>query len=447
MFRLKPDSVITPELLVRLIEKFSMEELPRLEKLKRYYLNKTDILNRVELDPSKPNNKIAHPFAQLITDTLASYFMGEPVVYTSTEDIEDLKMIYTYNDEQDENMELAKSCSIFGSAWELLYVDFDGSIRFKSIDTREIIPIYNDTLDNELLYVVRFFKEYDIMTDKFVTNIEVYTDKEISYYTAGEKLDNITFNGSVSHAFGSVPFVEYKNNEDNVGDFEQVITLIDAYDALVSDSINEYDYFVDAYLALYGYTADADDVAQMKQNRVLLMDVDTKAEFITKQNNSNDVDVEKSRLEQDIHKFSKCPNSSDENFSGNASGVAMKYKLLGTENLGSIKERKFKRGLMARIELIAGILALTKSVILDPLEVEIAFTRNLPVNESELVATVKGLTGLVSKKTLLAQLPFIEDAEAELQQLEAEQKSSIYYTGFQSMLGNNDATEEEVVEE
>ena len=42
---------------------------------------KNEILQRVPVDPIKPNNKIANPYASYITDTLVGYFMGEPVTY------------------------------------------------------------------------------------------------------------------------------------------------------------------------------------------------------------------------------------------------------------------------------------------------------------------------------------------------------------------------------
>jgi len=57
-----------------------------------------------------------------------------------------------------------------------------------------------------------------------------------------------------------VPIAIFENNEDQMGDFEKVIDLIDAYDKMESDSLNDFEYFVDAYLALYGFTAEAEDI-------------------------------------------------------------------------------------------------------------------------------------------------------------------------------------------
>jgi len=225
------------------------------------------------------------------------------------------------------------------------------------------------------------------------------------------------------HYFGMVPIAIYKNNEEQLGDFETVISLIDAYDVMESDTVNDFDYFVDAYLALYGFTADPEDIAKMKENRVLLMDEGTSAEWLIKNANDTTTENMKVRLDKDIHKFAHCPDMSDENFAGNSSGVAIQFKTLGTENLVSIKERKFKKGLQQRFELIAQIQGLMGASF-DWRAIDIVFRRNIPTNLSELAQMVSSLDGIVSNKTLLAQVPFVEDVKAEQEQLASEQEKS-----------------------
>lgn len=442
MFRLESADKLTQEMVRELVVKFRGEDLPRLKKLKDYYLNKTAILRRPCVDPSKPNNKVVHPFAQYITDTLVGYFVGEPVVYSSNENINDLKMVFEYNDEQDENTSIAKDCSIYGRAWEQVYVDKDGNVRFVALDPREVIPVYGTSLENELVAVVRFYMNRDLVFGVDEMIVEVYTDKEVIRYKTGDAVADLHFLDRKQHGFNSVPIVEYRNNDDCYGDFEGVISLIDAYDALVSDDLNDFEQFVDAYLALYGYTAEPEDIAKMKQQRVLLMDNDSKAEWLVKKGDSQGVETTKERIERDIHKFSKTPNSNDQNFGGNTSGVAMKYKLLGTENIASIKERKFKKGLQRRLELISNILSVLSRPSFDWLGVDITFTRNIPVNEDDVSAMVKNLNGIVSKQTLVAQLPFVDDPEQEMKQLNDEIKQSIFYANPQLELNQ----EEEVVE-
>ena len=228
------------------------------------------------------------------------------------------------------------------------------------------------------------------------------------------------------HYLGMVPIAIYKNNEEQTGDFEDVISLIDAYDKLESDSLNDFEYFVDAYLALYGFTAEPEDVKAMKENRVLLMDEGTSAEWLVKNTSDNNIENIKNRIDADIHKFSKCPNMADKEFASNASGVAIKYKLLGTENKIAIKERKFKRGLQQRLELLANINGVIASGF-DWRAIDIIFTRNIPSNDIDIANMVNTLSDVVSKETLLAQIPFIDDVQAELDRLDKEKEDNPFF--------------------
>ncbi len=330
-------------------------------------------------------------------------------------------MIFEYNDEADENAELAKNASIYGVAYEMLYLsEEDNMIRFKSLDPKGVIPIFDKTIEQNLLAVIRYYDDYDVVADKTYTLIEVINNSHVRRY----KLENsLSLLEEYQHYFNMVPVAIYKNNEEQIGDFENVISLIDAYDKMESDSLNDFEYFVDAYLALYGFTADAEDVAQMKENRVLLMDEGTSAEWLIKQTSDVYVENMKNRLDNDIHKFSKCPNMSDENFASNASGVAIKFKLLGTENLVAIKERKFKRGLQQRLELMSAINSVLREGF-DWRAIDIIFTRNIPSNDVDIANMVNSLKDLVSEETLLAQIPFVEDVQDELDRLKKEREEN-----------------------
>ena len=374
-------------------------------------------------DSSKPNNKIANAYASYITDTLVGYFIGEPITYTANDDVllQDLNMILEYNDEADENAELAKNASIYGVAYEMLYLsEEDKMIRFKSLNPKEVIPIFDKTVEQKLLAVMRYYEDYDYVEDNTYTIVEVIDATNVRRYKLNTGLSLLE---EYPHYFSMVPVAIFKNNEEESGDFERVISLIDAYDKMQSDSLNDFEYFVDAYLALYGFTADSEDVAQMKENRVLLMDEGTSAEWLIKQVNDAYVENMKNRLDKDIHKFAKCPNMSDQEFASNASGIAIKFKLLGTENLVSIKERKFKRGLQQRFELMSMINNVLREGF-DWRGIDINFTRNIPSNDTEIANMVNTLKDIVSEQTLLAQIPFVDDVQTELEKLKQEREEN-----------------------
>ena len=441
---------LTDKVIKRIIENHRSSVLPRLQNLENYYNANNAIKNRVMSDPSKPNNKIANAYASYITDTLVGYFIGEPITYTANDNvlIQDLNMILEYNDEADENAELAKNASIYGVAYEMLYLsEEDKMIRFKSLNPKEVIPIFDKTVEQNLLAVMRYYEDYDYVEDNTYTIVEVIDSKMVRRY----KLDTgLSLLEEYPHYFSMVPVAIFKNNEDETGDFEQVISLIDAYDKMESDSLNDFEYFVDAYLALYGFTADAEDIAQMKENRVLLMDEGTSAEWLIKQTSDAYVENMKNRLDKDIHKFAKCPNMSDEEFASNASGIAIKFKLLGTENLVSIKERKFKRGLQQRLELMSMINSVLREGF-DWRAIDIVFTRNIPSNDTDIANMVNTLKDIVSEETLLAQIPFIEDVQTELEKLKKEREENKELNPFFSVdlgykteaMGNSNKKEEE----
>lgn len=424
IYSLNTAEELTEKIICEIVRQHYQCELPRLNKLKDYYEGKNEITHRVMKDPTKPNNKVSNPYASYITDTLTGYFIGEPITYNSQDEdvLNELNMIFEYNDEADENTELAKNASIYGVAYEYLYVQ-DNMIRFKIFDTREIIAIYDKTVEHNLIAVLRCYDDYDWVEGKNISIVEVITDKEVIRYKTNDVKSSLTLLVSYPHYFGMVPVAVYYNNEEALGDFERVIPLIDAYDCMESDTLNDFEYFTDCYLCLYGFTAEKEDIIQMKENRVLLMDEGTNAEWLTKDINDTYTENMKNRLDNDIHKFAKCPNMSDEAFASNASGIAIKFKTMGTENLVSIKERKFKRGLQMRLELIANV----KGLMADGFDwraIEMNFTRNIPTNLIDIADVVNKLSGIVSDETLLAQVPFVEDVQTEIERLDKEKEKN-----------------------
>lgn len=376
-------------------------------------------------DPSKPNNKVVNPYAHYITDMMTGYFMGEPVKYSSNEEqlLNEVLAIFNYNDEAANNSELAQDASIYGVAYELLYLDNESAIRFKHIDTEGAFPIYEDTIEEDLLYFIRTYSTKNLLNNTTNDYVEVYSRFSVTYYelSAG----GLKFIEEKPHNWRLVPIAVYKNNRQELGDFETVISEIDSYDTLESDSLNEMEYFSDCYLTLYGMQGtESEDIAAMKDQRVLLLDTDSRAEWLTKNINDTYLENEKKRIDANIHKFSYCPPMTDENFSANASGVAMKYKLMGLENATAKKESAFKVGLQRRLELICIILNLMGQNY-DYRAININFTRNIPSNVVELAEVINKVGHLYSEKKQMELLPIESDYEAE-QELKAKERLNGY---------------------
>lgn len=411
----------TPEVIKKLIDK---HDTKRFEMLQRYYEGNNDaIKTREKTDSTKPNNKIINGYPSYIVDIIQGYFIGKPVTYSSTDEelMRELQDIFNYNDEQDENSELAKMAGIKGKAYEIVYTDEDSKLRFNEIDADNMIMIYDTQLVPEPLFAIRYFKLKNIVTNKDELYAEVYTEYEIQYY---KEVDNsLVLLEEREHYFGQVPVIEFLNNDEAIGDFERVISLIDAYDKAQSDTANDFEEFTDAFLVLQDMQGTtSEDIKKLREDRIILTVDKQGAYWLIKDINDTAVENYKDRLKNDIHKFSKTPDMSDTNFSSNASGVAMAYKLLALEQIMATKERKFKRALQKRLELIVTYLNI-KGGNYDWRDVDIRFSRNKPINVKEEVETAQMLRGFTSLTTALSHLPMVDDVSMELEKMENEKSA------------------------
>ena len=413
VYTLSADRELTVSMLQKYIDAHATEAARR-KKLQAYYAGEhSAILSRSFDDAAKPNNKIVNPYPQYITDIMSSYFMGEPVTYTADDSklLDEITQIMTYNDEAAENAELATDASINGSAYELLYVDTDGMLRFKRLDPTYAIAIYDNTIEQELLYFIRYYDEADIETGKSTRYVELYGRSDVKLYE--QQSSSFTLMAAKSHAFGIVPVCIYRNNTAAQGDFEAVMSLIDAYDRMQSNMVNDQDYFSDAYMTLSGAEGtDETQIAAMKTNRVLILPQGVQAGWLTKADTTAAGESILTRLDAAIHKFSKCPAMTDQSFAGNSSGVALRYKLMGLEGAAAQKEREFKRGLQRRLELLCNVLGVMQRDY-DWRAVNITFTRNIPANLEEMADIVNKIGDLISKQARVALLPIDIDYEAD----------------------------------
>ena len=206
------------------------------------------------------------------------------------------------------------------------------------------------------------------------------------------------------------------------------MSLQDAYNNLLSAEIDDFDAFADAYLILKGVVADSDDLATMKQNRVLLMDAEDSAEYLTKNISDTQIQNMLQNINDQIHKMSNSPDFNDEKLMAQ-SGIAMKYKLIGFENVSSAIVANMTKALQKRIELICEVLTRTDGLSMWR-DIEITFTRNLPENTLETAQMVNQLRGLVSDETLLSQIPFITNPAEEVEKVREQKQTSVDLYSF-----------------
>lgn len=412
---------LTPTIVGKVIRKFQQEMEPMLTNAQGYYEGRGQaIMRRVNADASRPNNKIVKNYCKTIVDNFQGYLTGNPVMYSGVDgmDIGGIQDILNENDVINEDSEFLQEGLVNGIAYELCYVNEDNEVRFKGVNPKCVVPIFSNSLDESLLYVVYYYpiQNWQDELAPQVWSVNVYTDAEIFHYEATNDFNTFTLLEVEPHYFGEVPFVVFDLNKGNTPIFEPIISLQDAYNALLSDEVNDFEAFVDAYMVLKNISAEPDDLAAMKESRTILIDGESDVSYLTKSISDTQIQNMLDNINTSIHTISNSPDFSSEEFNnGVSSGIALQFKLVGFNNIASNIEARFRKALQKRISLINKILGLIDT---DTYLVDITFKHNLPTSITDTVNVVNVLRGLVSDETLLAQIPFIKDVDEELQRLE-----------------------------
>ena len=452
MYQVNKDTPLDAKLIKKAID-YNEKRRTRFDTLDDYYMGKQAITTREKVE-TLMNNKLVTNHAKYITDMMVGYLLGNPVDYQVNNDINIQPVLDAYKRQTMENtdVEIAKECSIFGIKYEYVYADEEANPCSVTLDVRNTIMIYDDTLVHNELYAINYRPIYKNPEDKEPDHYDVIvaTDKEIIKYELAGNGGNTKEIDREQHAFGAVPIIEYDNNKEYSGDFESVISLIDAYNLIQSDRVNDREQLVDAILCFYGMKFDADQMADLKEKRALSnIPTDGKVEYLTKAINEGDVDVLRKTIEKDIHKISMVPDMSDEKFAGDSSGVAIRYKLLAFEQAVKNKERFFEKGLMKRFELYSHFLSVkSKMKEVSKEDVDAVFKRNLPSNDYETSQMIVNLDGIVDRELLASQLSFVKDASETIKIAEKEDSEAMKDDDYNANeFGNNvDESEEDVNE-
>lgn len=439
MFNLNRETELTPDLLYKMINKFNLNVLPKLQKYKNYYDGTQAILRKSYADASKPISRVVTNFCADIVSSYCGYIASPGYIsYSSDSDIDSIMDCLRYNDYQDEDSDFLNAALIYGVAAELMYTDEQGKVRFRLIEPTSCFGVYDDCLTQELTHFVRWYKAND-WDNSDLYNVDVYGDTAIKHYQMHGTQGGLQFVSEEPHYFNQCPANIFYLDKDERSIFECIITLQDAYNELLSGEIDDFSAFCDAYLTLEGVDAEEEDIASMKENRVLILPSGATADWLTK--NASDTQIENilKRVHDNIYRIAKCPDFSSETFVGGvSSGVAIRYRLTGCETKAAAIESNMKKALQRRIELIAGVASLTlgEEVYRD---IQIAFKRNIPEDYTSIVNIVNALKGTVSDETLLSMIPQVTDVKAELDRVQEQKQKNMELYGF----GGTDAEDDE----
>ena len=417
MFRYPKDMELTTEQLDKFIGLHRQEVTSRYSKLKDAYESDHEILHAPAKPSYKPDNRIVVNFPKYAVDTMNGFFIGNPIKVTADDEpVSDfVEHLDQYNDQDDNNAELSKIMSIYGKGYEMYYVDENSELCITYLAPTEAFMIFDESIIERPLYFVRHYKdwegnEYGSISNSFgVRNFKI---------TGGMRwLDEWK-----AHNFNGVPATEYVENAERQSIFEPVMSMVNAYNKAISEKANDVDYFADAYLKILGALVEEEDLAFIRDKRVLNFAGENAekiiAEFMDKPNNDGSQENLLNRLERLIFHIAMIANISDENF-GAASGISLKYKLQAMSNLEKTKERKFTSGMNRRYKLLFSH-PLSKVPADAWVTLHYHFTPNFPANLLEEAQIAAQMEGITSHETQLKVLSIVDNVQDELDKIEEE---------------------------
>lgn len=469
----------------KFVEKHSTIDAPRIAKLQRYYLGDNDIhyWNNDKKAMNRADNRIASGFAKFITNMRVGYMLGKPIQFKyndddgndKNEELDNLLNPFNRsNDEQYHEKVMKTNLSVTGRAYELLYADeakedSDGNVEVPDVKIRAVDPatafvVYDTSIDQHSLFGVRYYVvNYDNQQQYYV---DVYTANKTYHFksedTSNSSVGNYTLIDQEATNFGAVPLTEFINNENKTGDWESKLDEIDAYDLAMSEMANSEEDFANAKLMINGDFDFSDNMKTvLKADGKPLLDengepvkvpnissndpfiwlkpsfhdnangttvVPSSAQYLTKQLNEQGWSTYINQLITDIHKDTNTPNTTDEAFSGQSSGVALMYKLFGEDQERSMQESLYTRGIMRRLRLLGNYWqynrAISDSSLMNNYKPD--YHPNLPRNNADIVQMAVQLnqTGLLSDQTLREFLATVTgiSADAEQQRIDDEKE-------------------------
>lgn len=458
---------INEQLLRKIIEKHISNSEYNKSLYKRYMAldKEVPIFNRQprfkmeEVDGKQPkqiNNRINNDFFGEIIDFKVGYFAGKPIAYSysDTEESEEdtggneaveeakktLSDFVTRNNMYDVDMEVTKHASIYGYAGRLLYHDTEGYERVMAIAGYETIILSSRGI-TEPEYAVRYYPTEDINGSEYWV-VEFYDDKNIYRYEG--QISGLKLIETKPNLYGYCPLQGVPNNNELIGDAEKVLAEIDAYDRVVSDSSNQIEGQVHSKEVYENVNISPEEIAMGNYTGALKFYSGAAGGRIYKlESNINDGFVEHhlARLEKNIYRFSKTPNLNDEAF-GNASGVALKFKLTSLETKCGMFQAKMMSAGVYMFKLLAHAWGVRGTTV-DPLQCVMDFKRNFPLDIESEARAAQALIGAGLPKEIAYAIAIssIDDIDYVMALIEEEQNS------IPSLMDNFAEDEEEEEEE
>lgn len=402
-------------------------------------------------DRAKPNHKRKHGFLHLLVEDKVNYLLSKPYTLScekSEEHLEKIKNVLGKKFQEKRIMKLGIVASNGGIGWLHPYINENGEFKTIIIPPEQCIPGWADN-DHEEMTDFIWFYSVDVIEGrevKQIIKVEYWTTEGVAYYTSTGKfpalnliLDSeryldvpegdgdftghfVTNNQNCS--WGKVPFIPFKNNDDELPDLQFIKSLVDAYDKGRSDVANYLDEVRNIVYTLKGYGANklSDFMRDLSYFRAIKLDEDGEASVLTPDIDITAAKEDYDQLRKDIFTFGQGVDKDADKLGNSPSGIALKFMYSGLDLKCNRMENSFKDGFEQLVWFINKYLEITEQGADYEAEIDITFNRDININESQAITDCQNSIGIISDETIMENHPWVKDVEQEKKRLKQEKK-------------------------
>lgn len=410
------------------------KQVPRLVLLEGYRKGIMAVYERIRLSELEKdiNYKLIFQEPRYICTTVNGFAFGKGATYKMADDVEKeqvekstaildkITRLYRRQGINAVDQRIQDYMSTYGLGLELTYIDNKCEPTSKAKRPTDAFVVYDNEDERNALYGVVYTFIKMANDSKSYYEVAVYDYENVTLYkTTNKQVDAVIKIGEpVPHNIRTLPLTEFWNNDERVGDFEPVISLIDAKNDMGSDNLNAIKQFIENILVFYGITLGNDDAEadktykRIKKKRYFSTKFanGSRLENVNQQMDYMGIDTAKNSITRDIAKYSFAPDFTSERFMNIQSGVAMSFSLMGLKALIGVKTPFLINGLQQRLQKYANVLSITSGEIIDVLDVDISFTDMTPAIDVEIANIAAAAQSVGVKNEVIAmQFSFVND--------------------------------------
>ena len=413
----------------------------------RYYKGQHDILKRQRkaigeggvptVIDNLPNNRIVDNQYTKLVKQKVNYIISKTPTFATENDKYNELINDIFNKEFLKTLKrITTDVYNNGLGWLFLFVDDKGQLRFKRLNSVEVIPVWRDNEHNELDYAIRVYKKEIYKNGKYEeeNHVEVYTLNGLEHYKLKnnkmelvETLSYLTINNT-PYNWQKIPLVCFRADELEQPLLNRIKSLQDTLNELISDFANNMqEDNRNTILIIRNY--DGENLGEFRRNLATYGAVKVR----------EDGDVSSLQVEVNAGNYEAITKLIKKTIIENGGGFDSKADVLGNNpnqlNIRSMYseidleandlETEYQASFENLIWFVANHLKNTGQGDFVKEKVDVILNRDILVNESQAITDIKNSVGLISTETLLSQHPWVIDVQEEIEKIKKEKEETI----------------------